>query len=100
MCFAPPVYNDALLSVESHLRAHNKTLEDFPGMPIPDRSATVGLPSRLMQAELAFEAPALANDVQTFVKTGKNIHTHIKCALRCIELTLHTVPFRQARWCT
>ena len=35
-------------------------------MPCPDHSAQTGLPSRLMQAELAFELPALATQVNVF----------------------------------
>ena len=57
-------YNDSLLSTESLLRAHNKTLDDYPDMPTPDRSAAADLPACLMQAELAYEGPALARQVK------------------------------------
>lgn len=64
--FTPAVFNDSLLSIESYLQAHNKQLSDFPHMPCPDHSAQAGLPSRLMQVELAFELPALSNQVEVF----------------------------------
>ena len=64
--FTPTVFNDSFLSIESYLQAHNKQLSDFHGMPFPDHSAQAGLPSRLMQAELAYDLLALSNQVDVF----------------------------------
>ncbi|DBA80610.1 TPA: hypothetical protein ACH3X1_007866 [Trebouxia sp. C0004] len=66
----PAVFNDSLLSIESYIRGHNKQLSDFPSMPCPDPSAQVGLPSWHMQAELAFELPALSSQVDVFEQQG------------------------------
>ena len=62
--FTPAIYNDSLLSTESLLRAHNKTLDDYPDISTPDCSAAADLPACLMQAELAYEGPALAHQVK------------------------------------
>ncbi|DBA79228.1 TPA: hypothetical protein ACH3X1_009043 [Trebouxia sp. C0004] len=86
LAFTPAVFNDSLLSIESYIQAHNKQLSDFPSMPCPDHLAQVGLPSRLMQAELAFELPALSNQVDLFEQQGNKDQNSV--SERSVEMGL------------
>jgi len=58
----PGVLNAGLLDIQRMLEEHNKTLEEFPDMPIP--TAPPAQPQhRLLREELAYDRTALAADV-------------------------------------
>ncbi|XP_031116659.1 uncharacterized protein LOC116020319 [Ipomoea triloba] len=60
-------YNFALIEVEKLLNTWNKSLADYPPMPIPNRSNDWFLGNRLLYEEMAYDREALKQEHESLV---------------------------------
>ncbi|KAL8140113.1 LOW QUALITY PROTEIN: hypothetical protein V2J09_006134 [Rumex salicifolius] len=59
-----PIKNYCLVNIEEVLATNGKSLEDFPEMPLPDKSVMTDLDNRLIQEEMSYNITMLIEEHQ------------------------------------